>query len=110
MAPASQKGRAVTGKCQNDFFCGLHFLVGLADQAQTCLKLWENILLKGQDIGSLVHGGYSYIAMVNLEHSISSEWFVRPFHTEVAKNKEELHLLNFAWKKNIYFLSQSMIF
>ena len=49
----------VTRKCQNEFFCGLHFLVGLADQAQACLKLWENILLKGQSIGSLVHGGYS---------------------------------------------------
>ena len=59
MAPASQRGPAVTGKCQNEFFCGLHFLVGLADQVQPCLELWENILLKGQDIGSLLHGGYS---------------------------------------------------
>ena len=59
MAPASKRGPAVTRKCQNEFFCGLHFLVGLADQAQACLKLWENILLKGQSIGSLVHGGYS---------------------------------------------------
>ena len=43
----------------NEFFCGLHFLVGLADQAEACLKLWENVLFKGQDIGSLAHGGYS---------------------------------------------------
>ena len=43
----------------NDFFCGLHFLVGLADQAEACLKVWENIIFKGQNGGSLLHGGYS---------------------------------------------------
>ena len=43
----------------NEFFCGLQFLVGLADQVEACLKLWENVLFKGQDIGSLAHGGYS---------------------------------------------------
>ena len=32
--------------------------MGLADQAEACLKLWENVLFKGQDIGSLAHGGY----------------------------------------------------
>ena len=30
----------------NEFFCGLHFLVGLADQAEICLKIWENIIFK----------------------------------------------------------------
>ena len=43
----------------NEFFCGLHFLVGLADQAEACLKVWENIIFKGQNVGSLLHGGYS---------------------------------------------------
>ena len=43
----------------NDFFCDLHFLVGLADQAEACLKVWENIIFKGQNVGSLLHGGYS---------------------------------------------------
>ena len=43
----------------NELFCGLHFLVGLADQAEACLKLWENVLFKGQDIHFLAHGGYS---------------------------------------------------
>ena len=43
----------------NEFFCGLHFLVGLADQAEACLKVWENILYNGQNIGSLAHRGYS---------------------------------------------------
>ena len=43
----------------NEFFCGLHFLVGLADQAEICLKIWENIIFKGQNVGSLLHGWYS---------------------------------------------------
>ena len=43
----------------NQFFCGLHFLVGLADQAEACLKVLENILYNGQNVGSLAHGGYS---------------------------------------------------
>ena len=28
----------------NNFFCGLHFLVGLADSAEATLKLWESTL------------------------------------------------------------------
>ena len=43
----------------NEFFCGLHFLVGLADQAEACIKVWENILYNGENVGSLAHGGYS---------------------------------------------------
>ena len=43
----------------NQFFCGLHFLVGLADQAEACLKIWENLLFGNEKIGSLAHGGYS---------------------------------------------------
>ena len=27
----------------NNFFCGLHYLVGLADTAEATLKLWESI-------------------------------------------------------------------
>ena len=43
-----------------DFFRGLHFLVGLADQAEACLKVYEKLLI-GVDnkVGSLAHGGYS---------------------------------------------------
>ena len=43
----------------NEFFCGLHFLVGLADQAEACLKVWKKILYNGQNVGSLAHEGYS---------------------------------------------------
>ena len=70
----------------NEFFCSLHFLVGLADQAEACLNLWENALFNDQDIG------LETTAMVSLEHSISSEWFVRfvmVCFTEIAKNLEE---------------------
>ena len=43
----------------NHFFCGLHYLVGLADQAEACLKVWEKMLYPGQKMGCLSHGGYS---------------------------------------------------
>ena len=43
----------------NQFFCGLHYLVGLADQAEACLKVWEEMLYPGQKVGCLSHGGYS---------------------------------------------------
>ena len=43
----------------NDFYCGLHFLVGLVDQAEASLKLWESLLFGEAKIGSLNHGGYS---------------------------------------------------
>ena len=45
----------------NDFFCGLHFVVGLADQAEVCLKSYER-LVYGDDVskkGCLAYGGYS---------------------------------------------------
>ena len=43
----------------NDFFCGLHFLVGLADQAEASIKLWEGLLIGDAKVGSLNHGSYS---------------------------------------------------
>ena len=45
----------------NEFYCGLHFLVGMADQAEACLKVWEGILFKDDNniVGSLKHGGDS---------------------------------------------------
>ena len=43
----------------NQFFCGLHYLVGLADQAEACLEVWEAMLYPGQKVGCLSHGGYS---------------------------------------------------
>ena len=33
--------------------------MGLADETEACFKLWKSVLFKGQDIGSLVRGGYS---------------------------------------------------
>ena len=32
---------------------------GTSRSGGSCLKLWENALFKGEDIGSLAHGGYS---------------------------------------------------
>ena len=43
----------------NHFFCGLHYFVGLADQAAACLKVWEGMFYPGQKVGCLSHGGYS---------------------------------------------------
>ena len=43
----------------NEFFCGLHFIVGLADQAEACLKVWEGMVYGDERVGTLAHGGYS---------------------------------------------------
>ena len=43
----------------NEFFCRLHFIVGLADQAKVCLKVWESMCFGESKVGSLAHGGYS---------------------------------------------------
>ena len=43
----------------DDFFCGLHLLIGLADQTQIALKAWDKLLYDDRPIGSLANGGYS---------------------------------------------------
>ena len=43
----------------NEFFCGLHFLVGLADQTEATLKAWDRLLYDDRPVGSLANGGYS---------------------------------------------------
>ena len=43
----------------NDFFCGMHYVVGLADQAEAALKAWDKLLWEDKLVGSLAHGGYS---------------------------------------------------
>ena len=43
----------------NQFFCELHYLVGLDDQAEACLKIWESIIHKDKKVGSTAHGGDS---------------------------------------------------
>ena len=43
----------------NDLFCGLHFIVGLVDQAETALKVWDKLLYGDEKVGSIKHGGYS---------------------------------------------------
>ena len=43
----------------NQFFCGLHFIVALADQAEASLKVWEKLLYGKEKVGSLAKGGYS---------------------------------------------------
>ena len=43
----------------NFYFCGLHYVVGLADQAEGALKVFDRLLYNETPIGSLAHGGYS---------------------------------------------------
>ena len=52
-----KQGLCITGV--NDFYSGLHFLVGLTDQPEVSLKLWESLLFGEAKIGSLNHGVYS---------------------------------------------------
>ena len=57
-AQLSQNERDKLSKV-NEFFCGLHFIVGLADQSEACLKVWEGLLHGNEKVGTLAHGGYS---------------------------------------------------
>ena len=43
-----------------EYLYGLHFLVALADTSQSCLKLWEGMVVSDpKQAGSLSHGSYS---------------------------------------------------
>ena len=46
---------------KNVYFCGLHYVVGLVDQAEGELKVFDKLLYNETPIGSLAHGGYSKI-------------------------------------------------
>ena len=39
--------------------CGLHFIVGLADQGEAALKVWDKLLYEDEKVGSIKHGGHS---------------------------------------------------
>ena len=43
----------------NQFFWGLHYLVGLDDQAEAYLKIWESLTHKDKKADSIADGGYS---------------------------------------------------
>ena len=43
----------------NDFFCGLHFLVGLTDQTEASLKVRDSLLYDDRPVVSIANGGYS---------------------------------------------------
>ena len=44
---------------KNVYFCGLHYVVGLVDQTEGALKVFDKLLYNETPIGSLAHGGYS---------------------------------------------------
>ena len=44
----------------HEYFCGLHYLVALADTSEVSLKLWESLIFDDpKKVGSLNHGSYS---------------------------------------------------
>ena len=44
----------------HEYFCRLHFLVALADTSESCLRLWEGMVVSDpKQAGSLSHGSYS---------------------------------------------------
>ena len=46
----------------HQYFCGLHFLVVLADTSEACLKAWEGTVFQDRKkVGALGHGLYSNI-------------------------------------------------
>jgi hypothetical protein len=46
---AEQQGKLVS---MNNFWCGLHFLVGLSEQANKTLAVWENLVHNGAEVGA----------------------------------------------------------
>ena len=44
----------------HQYFCGLHFLVALADTSEAFLKVWEETVFQDpKEVGALSHGSYS---------------------------------------------------
>ena len=43
----------------NKLFCCSHYLAGLADQAESCLKMWASIIYKDGKVVWIAQGGYS---------------------------------------------------
>ena len=44
----------------HQYFCGLHFLVILADTSEVCLNLWEGTVFQDpKEVGTVSHGSYS---------------------------------------------------
>ena len=49
----NEKQKTLCSK-MNNFFCGLHLLVGLADSCEESLKKFERLFMDGKDIGSAI--------------------------------------------------------
>ena len=47
-------------KTINSLFCGLHYVVGLGDQAESALKVFDKLLYEDMRIGSLADGGAGF--------------------------------------------------
>ena len=47
-------------KTINSLFCGLHYVVGLSDQAESALKVFEKLLYPDTPVGSLADGGAGF--------------------------------------------------
>ena len=51
------RGSILVGTKWNNFFCGLHYLVGLADSAEATLKIWESTIEENNNLET--RRGYS---------------------------------------------------
>jgi hypothetical protein len=49
----NEKQKTLCSK-MNNFFCGLHLLIGLADSCEESLKKFERLFMDGKDIGSAI--------------------------------------------------------
>ena len=47
-------------KTINSLFCGLHYVVGLGDQAESALKVFDKLLYEDMRIGSFANGGAGF--------------------------------------------------
>ena len=90
----------------NQFFLQLALFGSLCiDQAEACLKVWEQMLYPGQKVGCLSHGGYS-----NGESGATI-----PVQT-VCNLKDEFEMASVTWKTslgnrfNIFFVNGLIVY
>eukprot|EP00117_Sycon_ciliatum_P014482 scpid72751/ scgid14724/ len=114
----------------NNFFCGLHYIVGLADQASKSLREWEDIRFGSEKIGANeVHGVYDtkesrVVRLIRTatsafeKHGNEQAGVVGDFHAFLSQSNTQLPLSEFRGNRNyivfyngagIFFLHECMI-
>ena len=109
----------------HEYFCGLHFLVALADTSESCLKLWEVMIVSDpKQARSLSHGYYSKgesgpLRLIRTVCKLVQEWGCEKsgrmvnFATFMKENHQMINLPLYLFlgnRFNILFLNGAGVF